>query len=49
MTNHLDNLSVLFKISEVVAENAVVEEAIFLIMEEMSKKSGINQAILTVC
>ena len=48
MTNHLDNLSVLFQISEVVAKSTDVEEAILPVMEEMAKKLGINQAILTV-
>jgi len=48
MMNKLDNLSVLFQVSEVVAKSSDVEEAILSVMEEMAKKLGILQAILTV-
>ncbi len=48
MINQLDNLSVLFQISEVVGKSSDLEEAILSVMEEMAKKLGILQAILTV-
>ena len=48
MMNHLDNLSVLFQVSEAVANSSDVEEAVMPIMEDMAKKLGIRQAILTV-
>jgi Nif-specific regulatory protein len=46
--DHSDNLSVLFRISEVVAGSNDLEEAILQVMEEMSEKYGMLQAILTL-
>ncbi len=46
--NHSDNLSVLFQVSEVVGKSTDLEEAIQSVMEEMAKKLGIRQTILTV-
>jgi Nif-specific regulatory protein len=43
-----DNLSLLYKISEVVAKSSDLEEAIPQVMEEMANKFGILQALLTV-
>ena len=48
MMNNSDNLSVLFKVSEVVAKSIDLEEAIQSAMKEMAKKLGIIQAFLTV-
>jgi Nif-specific regulatory protein len=48
MMNNTDNLSVLFQVSEVVARSTDLEEAILQVMEELEKKYGILQAILTV-
>ncbi len=48
MTDHKDNLSMLFQVSEVVAKSTDLEECILEVMEEMANKFGILQAILTV-
>jgi Nif-specific regulatory protein len=48
MTDHSDNLSLLYQVSEVVARSSDLEEAIIHVMEQMSKKLGILQAFLTV-
>jgi Nif-specific regulatory protein len=48
MNDHPDNLPLLFQISEVVTKSSDLEEAILLVMEEMTKKFGILQAFLTV-
>ncbi len=46
--DYSDNLSMLYQISEVVAKSTDLEEAILQVMEEMDKKFGVLQAILTV-
>jgi len=48
MTDHSDNLSLLYKVSEVVAKSSDLEEAVIHVMDEMAKKIGIIQAFLTV-
>jgi Nif-specific regulatory protein len=48
MSDHTDNLNLLFQVSEVVAKSSDLEEAILQVMEEMAKKFGILQAFLTV-
>jgi Nif-specific regulatory protein len=48
MTDHKDNLSILYQVSEVVAKSTDLEECILEVMEEMANKFGILQAILTV-
>ncbi len=48
MTDHKENMSMLFQVSEVVAKSTDLEECILEVMEEMAKKFGILQAILTV-
>ena len=48
MTDHSENLSLLYQISEVVAKSSDLEEAVIHVMEEMAKKIGILQAFLTV-
>ena len=48
MIDHMDNLSLLFQVSEVVAKSSDLEEAILQVMEEMAKQFGILQAFLTV-
>jgi Nif-specific regulatory protein len=48
MTDHSDNLSFLFQISEVVAKSSDLEEAIQQVMEEIARKLGILQAFFTV-
>lgn len=48
MTDHTENLSLLYQVSEVVAKSSDLEEAIVQVMDEMAKKFGILQAFLTV-
>jgi hypothetical protein len=48
MIDHKDNLSMLFQVSEVVAKSTDLEECILEVMEEMAKKFGILQVILTI-
>jgi Nif-specific regulatory protein len=48
MSDHSDNISLLYQVSEVVAKSTDLEEAILQVMEEMSEKFGILQAFLTV-
>jgi len=48
MMDQSDNLSLLYKISEVVAKSSDLEEAIPQVMEELANKFGIVQAFLTV-
>jgi Nif-specific regulatory protein len=48
MTDHSDNLSLLFQVSEVVAKSSDLEDAILQVMDEMAKRFGILQAFLTV-
>ena len=48
MSDHTDNLSLLFQVSEVVAKSSDLEEAMMHVMEEMAPKLGILQAFLTV-
>jgi Nif-specific regulatory protein len=48
MTDHQENLSLLFQASEVVAKCSDLEEALLLVMEKTAKKIGILQAFLTV-
>jgi Nif-specific regulatory protein len=48
MSDHTDNLSLLFQVSEVVAKSSDLEQAIMHVMEELAPKLGILQAFLTV-
>jgi Nif-specific regulatory protein len=48
MSDHTDNLSLLFQVSEVVAKSSDLEEAMMHVMEQMAPKLGILQAFLTV-
>ena len=48
MTDHSENLSILYKVSEVVAKSSDLEEAVIHVMEELAEKIGILQAFLTV-
>jgi Nif-specific regulatory protein len=48
MMNPSENLSVLFRVSEIVAKSSDLEEAITQVMEEIADKLGILQAFLTV-
>jgi Nif-specific regulatory protein len=48
MVNPSENLSVLYRVSEIVANSSDIEEAIARVMEEMADKIGILQAFLTV-
>ena len=48
MPGDSDNLSVLFQVSEFIARSNDLEEVLLQVMEEMSGKLGVTQAILTV-
>jgi Nif-specific regulatory protein len=48
MVDQTDNLSLLFKVSKVVAKSSDLEEAVIQVMEELAAKYGILQAFLTV-
>jgi Nif-specific regulatory protein len=48
MSGDSENLSVLFQISEVVGKSKDLEDAILQVMEELSEKYGVLQAIVTV-
>ena len=48
MEDHSDNLSLLYRVSEVVAKSKDLEEAVPLVMQEMAEVFGVIQAFLTV-
>jgi Nif-specific regulatory protein len=48
MTDHTDNIAILYQVSQVVAKSSDIEEALIMVMEKMAKKLGILQAFLTV-
>jgi Nif-specific regulatory protein len=48
MINNPDKLSLLYHVSEIVAKNSDLEEALIQVMEEMADKFDILQAFLTV-